>query len=170
MRRVISVDAEGQVESVESEDARATRERLRWLAWLLDSSIPVPGTSLTVGVDALIGLVPFIGDLIGVVLASYIMSEAARLGAPRIVLWRMAANVAIDGVGGIVPIAGDVFDAAFKANMRNVRLLEAWIERPRKTERTSRLFAVGLGLSLAALLVLLGGLSYLFIRWLASFF
>ncbi len=59
MKRVISVDAEGRVESVESEDARATRERLRWLAWLLDSSIPIPGTRLTVGLDAIVGLVPF---------------------------------------------------------------------------------------------------------------
>ncbi len=170
MKRIISVDAEGRVESVETEDARATRERLRWLAWLLDSSIRVPGTRLTVGLDAIVGVVPFIGDLVGVVLASFILSEAARLGAPRIVLWRMAANVAIDGIGGIVPLAGDLFDAAFKANVRNVRLLEAWIDRPKKAERASRLFALGLGLGLAGLLALLGGLSYLFIRWVMGLF
>ncbi len=75
--RVISVDAEGNVESVENAAAHAVRERLRWLAWLLDSSIPVPGTRFTVGVDALIGLFPIVGDLIGAALSSVILAEAA---------------------------------------------------------------------------------------------
>src|SRR3954447_6136366 len=92
------------------------RERLVWLAWLLDSSIPIPGTRLTVGLDALIGLVPILGDLIGAVLSSYILSEASRIGAPKVVLTRMAFNVAVEGIIGIVPFAGDIFDAAFKAN------------------------------------------------------
>ena len=127
--RIISVDASGRVESVETVDVRETRERLRQLAWLLDSSIPIPGTSLTVGVDAIVGLVPVLGDLIGVVLSSYILYEARRLGAPSWLLWRMAANVGIEGFIGIVPFAGDVFDAAFKANQRNVRLLESWFEK-----------------------------------------
>src|SRR5689334_14283933 len=101
--RIISVDAEGRVESVETAGAHETRERLRQLAWLLDSSIPVPGTRLTVGIDALIGLLPILGDLIGVLLSSFILSEAARLGAPKVVLWRMAANVGIEGVVGMIP-------------------------------------------------------------------
>src|SRR2546421_8726725 len=140
--RIISVDSAGRVESVESADVRETRERLRQLAWLLDSSIPIPGTKFTVGIDALIGLFPFIGDLIGVLLSSFILNEAARLGAPKVVLWRMAANVGIEGIVGIVPLAGDVFDAAFKANQRNVRLLDAWIDQPRRAERSSRLFGL----------------------------
>src|SRR3982751_670762 len=121
---------EGELLAPESEEQRRARERLAFIAWLLDSSIPIPGTRFTVGLDALIGLFPFIGDLIGVVLSSYILNEAARLGAPRVLLWRMAANVGIEGVVGIVPFAGDVFDAAFKANQRNVRLLDTWIEKP----------------------------------------
>ena len=168
--RIISLDDEGRVESVETADMRAVRERLRWLAWLLDSSIPIPGTSLTVGLDAIIGLVPFIGDLVGVLLSSFILSEAARLGAPKIVLWRMAWNVGIEGVVGIVPIAGDAFDAAFKANQRNVRLLERWMDEPGRTVRSSRLFGLALALGLASLLLALGGIGYLLGRWILSLF
>ena len=164
-RRIISVDSSGKVESVETEDARITRERLRSLAWLLDSSIPIPGTRLTVGLDALIGLFPILGDLIGVLLSSYILGEAARLGAPKAVLMRMAFNIGVEGVAGIVPFAGDVFDAAWKANQRNVRLLDAWIERPEKAERSSRLFAALLILGVAAFLALLGVLGFLLVRW-----
>ena len=147
-----------------------TRERLRRLAWLLDSSIPIPGTRFTTGVDALIGLVPVLGDLIGVLLSSYILGEAARLGAPKAVLLRMAFNVGVEGVVGIVPLAGDLFDAAWKANQRNVRLLDAWLDRPQKAERSSRAFVVLLVLALAALLVLLGALGFLLLRWIAGLF
>ena len=97
--------------------------RLRRLAWLLDSSIRIPGTRWTVGIDALIGLVPGLGDAAGVLLSSYIVYEAARMGAAKGVLARMVLNVAIEGVVGAIPILGDLFDAGFKANQRNIRLL-----------------------------------------------
>jgi hypothetical protein len=168
--RIISVDSAGKVQSVEDPGVRETRERLSWLAWLLDSSIPIPGTRLTIGLDALIGLFPVIGDLIGVLLSSYILSEAARLGAPKVVLWRMAFNVGVEGVVGIIPFAGDVFDAAWKANQRNVRLLDGWLERPEKAERSSRLFGALLVLGIAVFLALLGVLGFLLVRWLLSLF
>jgi hypothetical protein len=168
--RVISVDAEGNVESVEAAAMHAVRERLRRLAWLLDSSIPLPGTRFTVGIDALIGLFPVVGDLIGVVLSSFILGEAARLGVARSVLLRMALNVGIEGVVGIVPLAGDVFDAAFKANQRNVRLLEHWLDRPHKAERSSRLFAAALIGGIAIGLILLVAAGILIARWLLSLF
>lgn len=98
-------------------------ERLRRLAWLLDSSIRIPGTRWTVGIDALIGLVPGLGDAVGVLLSSYIVYQAARLGATRGVLARMVLNIAIEGLVGAIPILGDLFDAGFKANQRNIRLL-----------------------------------------------
>jgi hypothetical protein len=168
--RVISVDAEGNVESVENAAAHAVRERLRWLAWLLDSSIPVPGTRFTVGVDALIGLFPIVGDLIGAALSSVILAEAARLGVARSVLLRMALNVGIEGLVGIVPFAGDVFDAAFKANQRNVRLLEQWLDRPHQAERSSRVFAAALICGVAIGLILLIAVGFLLARWLLSLF
>ena len=159
MARIIDVDASGRVESVRSEEADRIRRNLQQLAWLLDSSIPVPGTKLTVGIDALIGLFPVIGDLIGVALSSYILSQAARLGAPRSVVTRMAFNIGVEGVVGIIPFAGDVFDAAFKANQRNVQLLDQWLDEPRRTERSTRAFAAMIIVALLTLLVLvaLGG-------------
>src|SRR5882672_8900845 len=147
--RIINVDEKGNVRSVEEAGVRETRQRLASLAWLLDSSIPIPGTRFTVGIDALIGLFPVLGDLIGVLLSSYILGEAARLGAPKVVLMRMAFNVGVEGVVGIVPFAGDLFDAAWKANQRNVRLLDAWLDQPHKAERSSRAFAFFLVVALA---------------------
>lgn len=168
MARIIDVDDAGNVRSVEQQGARETRERLKRLAWLLDSSIPVPGTRFTIGIEALIGLFPFIGDLIGVLLSSYILGEAARLGVPKSVLLRMSANVALEGLVGIIPFAGDVFDAAFKANQRNVRLLDAWMQEPRRTVRSSRLLGAAIVAGVAAFLVLLVFLAIALVRWIAG--
>ena len=118
--------------------------RLRRLAWLLDSSIPIPGTRFTIGLEALVGLVPFIGDLVGVAFSIVILAESARLGVGKRILARMALNVALEGLVGLVPLAGDVFDAAWKANQRNVRLLNEWLERPVRTERASGWLVFGL--------------------------
>jgi hypothetical protein len=154
---------EGEVLGPQTEAERAVRERLAFVAWLLDSSIPIPGTRLSIGLDALVGLVPFIGDLIGVAASSYILAEANRLGVSRAVLTRMALNVAIDGIVGIVPFVGDLFDAGWKANQKNVRLLTAWAQRPHRTERSSRAFVALLVLALAAFLGACGFLTYVLI-------
>ena len=156
---------EGEVLGPESEAERELRERLNFLAWLLDSSIPIPGTRFTVGLDAVIGLFPFIGDLLGVAASSYILAEANRMGVGKAILARMAFNVAIEGVIGIVPIFGDIFDAAWKANVKNVQLLNAWAERPHQTQRASRLFLGVLTLALIAFFVACGFLTYLLVRW-----
>ena len=156
MARIIDVDPSGRVESVRPAEADRIRKNLQQFAWLLDSSIPIPGTSLTVGVDALVGLFPVIGDLIGVALSSYILSQAARLGAPRSVLTRMAFNIGVEGLVGLIPFAGDIFDAAFKANQRNVRLLEQWLDQPKRTERSTRAFAAMIIVALLAVFVLVG--------------
>jgi hypothetical protein len=159
--RIISVGPSGDIRSIETDDVRTTRERLARLAWLLDSSIPIPGTGLSIGVDALIGLIPFLGDLVGVVISSYIVGEAARLRAPTSLLLRMALNIGVEGVIGSVPLIGDIFDAAWKANQRNVRLLDAWLERPIEAGRNNRrvigliLFCLGfLVLFVVALIVM----------------
>src|SRR4051812_10802273 len=157
---------EGELLGPEKPGERDTRERLAFVAWLLDSSIPLPGTRLTVGLDALVGLLPFVGDLIGVLASSYILAEAQRLGASRAVLARMAFNVAVEGIVGIVPFAGDVFDAAWKANQRNVRLLNHWLDRPHTTERSSRTFMLLLVLGIALLASACLSLTYLSLRWL----
>jgi hypothetical protein len=159
---------EGEVLGPETQTERELRERLNFLAWLLDSSIPVPGTRFTIGLDALIGLFPFIGDLIGVAASSYILAEANRMGVGKAILARMAFNVAIEGVIGIVPIFGDLFDAVWKANQKNVQLLNAWAERPHQTQRASGLFLAGLTAALIGFFAACGFLTYLFVRWLVG--
>jgi hypothetical protein len=109
-----------------------------------------------------------IGDLVGVLLSMFILNAASRLGAPRTLLLRMAFNIGVEGLFGMFPIVGDVFDAAWKANQRNVRLLEEWLDQPRRATRSSRLFAIGLISVLAGVLVLLGVLAFLLLRRLAG--
>lgn len=111
---------------------------------------------------------PFVGDLAGVLASSYILAEAARLGVGRSVLLRMALNVAVEGIAGVIPLAGDVFDAAWKANQRNVRLLERWMDEPRPAERASRALVAVLALALLALVVAVLLAMVLALRWLVN--
>jgi hypothetical protein len=119
---------------------RRRLERLRRVGYLLDNSIPIPGTRFRLGIDQLIGLVPGIGDLIGGLLSLYIIVESARIGVPRGLLARMGWNVAIDTLLGEVPILGDLFDIGFKANIRNLALLDGYFRRPVEVRRSSRRF------------------------------
>ena len=128
--------------------------RLRRLARLYDAGIRVPGTRFEVGLDPLFGLVPGIGDAVGAGVATYIVFEAARLGAPWSVLLRMLLNVGIDALVGAFPLAGDLFDAAWKANLQNVDLLERHLADPRATRHASRRLLVAVAVVL--LLVFVG--------------
>jgi len=103
--------------------------RIDALATLMDTAFVIPGTEIRFGLDALIGLVPGIGDAITTVMSLFIVSEARALGAPRTLIARMLANVALDGVVGAVPLAGDMFDVAFRANRRNMALLRAHLDK-----------------------------------------
>ncbi len=97
--------------------------RLQRLSRLLDYSFRVPGTRIRGGIDPIIGLIPGIGDAVGAALSAYVISEAARLGTSRRTLARMVGNAALEAVVGVIPLVGDAFDFAFKANRRNIRLL-----------------------------------------------
>ena len=108
---------------------REALQRLEFLATLLDSAILVPGTKIRFGADAVIGLVPGIGDAITTALSAWIVYEAHRLGVPRRMLVRMIGNVAVDGLFGAVPLVGDLFDVMWRANRRNMRLLREHLER-----------------------------------------
>lgn len=121
----------------------AARRRLRRLAHTLDSAIPLPG-GYRVGLDGAIGLIPGIGDLAGTALSSYIILEARRLGAPLIILLRMTVNVLLETAVGIIPVVGDLFDFVWKANRRNVQLLEDHLDNPREVRRHSTLVVGGL--------------------------
>jgi Domain of unknown function (DUF4112) len=110
--------------------SRAERiARLDALATLLDTAFIVPGTNVRFGFDALIGLLPGIGDAITTAISLYIVHEARQLGAPLHVIMRMLANVVLDGFFGAVPVVGDAFDVMWRANRRNVRLLREWLAR-----------------------------------------
>ncbi|WP_430515909.1 DUF4112 domain-containing protein [Mesorhizobium loti] len=92
----------------------------------------MPGTKVRFGVDAVLGLIPVVGDSAGVALSSIIVVEAFRIGVPVGVLIRMIANVLIEGVIGSIPIAGDAFDVFWRANRRNMALLVRHLERERR--------------------------------------
>ncbi len=102
----------------------ATLRRVRRVSHLLDEAVRIPGTNRRVGLDPILGLIPVVGDLTTALFSAYVVVEAYRLGASRGLLARMVLNVLVDTVGGSVPLVGDVFDAVWKANERNVDLLE----------------------------------------------
>jgi len=128
-------------------------ERLRGLSRLLDSAIRIPGTRYSFGVDAIVGLVPGIGDAIGAIFSLYIIFQAARLGVPKSTLARMIGNVGVDTLVGEIPLLGDLFDVGFKSNIRNLSLIEQHLHRPGAAKAQSRRLLLGLGLGLIALLV-----------------
>ena len=111
-----------------SAQERAALRRCRSVARLLDDSVRVPGTDRRIGLDALLGLLPIGGDALGAILSLYIVVEARRIGAPTGVIVRMLGNVLVDFLGSIVPVVGYVFDAVWKANQRNLELLEGYVE------------------------------------------
>ncbi|MCK0143494.1 DUF4112 domain-containing protein [Aliiroseovarius sp. F20344] len=101
---------------------------LEKLAYRLENLIPIPGTELRFGLDAVMGLAPVVGDFMSLIPGGYIMYEARKLGAPNLVLARMGLNLAADVVIGLTPVIGDAFDMAWNANTRNVRLLRDHLE------------------------------------------
>jgi len=143
-------------------------ERLRRIGYLLDNSIPIPGTGYRIGLEAIIGLVPGLGDLVGGGFSAWIILQAARLGAPPSLLARMGWNLLVDTAVGAVPLLGDLFDAGFKANMRNLALLDRHVQGPAASRRASRWFIAGLSLLLVLLLVGAGTVAVLLVQLLLS--
>jgi uncharacterized protein DUF4112 len=103
--------------------------RLDAVAKLLDIAFIIPGTNIRYGIDGIIGLIPVVGDLIATALSLWLVREARALGAPWHITARMLGNVAIQGLVGAVPVAGDAFDVLFRANMRNARMLRRWLDK-----------------------------------------
>ena len=101
------------------------RSRAARIAWLLDNQFQIPGTSVRVGIDGLVGLIPGIGDTITTCLSLLILAEAIQLRVRKRTLAIMLGNIALDWLVGLVPLLGDAFDILYKANMRNLALLEA---------------------------------------------
>ncbi|MEO8064914.1 MAG: DUF4112 domain-containing protein [Pseudomonadota bacterium] len=113
-------------------------ERLRMLSLLFDQAFGIPGTRFRFGLDALFGLVPGLGDLAGGVVAVYALQVARRLRVPVEIQAHMLSNIALDALIGTVPIIGDIFDFVFKAQTRNLALLDQWVQAPHQTARRSK--------------------------------
>jgi hypothetical protein len=126
---------------------------LRTIARLFDDLVPIPGTKLRFGLDSLIGLLPGGGDLIGGAVSAYAIVVAARLGAPASVIVRMGMNIVIDTVVGAVPVLGDAFDVTWRANRKNVELLERYIGAPVKTRRSSVAVVIGVLVAVATVII-----------------
>ena len=156
------------------ERARRSLNHLRAIAQLFDQAFAIPGTTWRFGLDALFGLVPGLGDIAGALVAVYAMRVARQLNAPPAIQLHMLSNIALDALIGMVPIAGDLFDFAFKAQTRNLTLLEAHIATPRKAERRSRRGLVFIALATIFVFATLGALGlwmlYILFHWLGTLF
>ena len=152
-------------ESNEMPDTSHYLKLARLLAELLDRRFTIPGTDIRIGLDPLIGLIPGVGDTAANLIGFFIVVAGAQLGLPRIVLVRMAANIALNGVIGSVPVLGDLFSVWFKSNVRNVRLLERHAGAPARSTIADWSLVVGLlaGIILLCVAALAG------IVWLAAF-
>jgi hypothetical protein len=148
---------DGAVEVSAAEHSRSELAALGRLSYYLDDLFVVPGTSYRVGLDPLLGLVPGVGDVATSTASAYIVARAAALGVPRATLARMLVILVVDAVFGSLPLVGDVFDGAWKANRRNVRLLESRLADPEGEARDRRyVLVVTVGLTLLLVLVSVG--------------
>jgi len=151
---------------------RRELERLRAIALLFDQAFAIPGTRFRFGIDALFGLVPGLGDLAGAVVAAYALQVARHLRAPGAIQLHMLANIAIDALIGTIPLIGDLFDFVFKAQTRNLALLDAWVASPQRTARRSRLALLLVPLLIFVVFVALTVLGvwvlYSFFHWLIT--
>ena len=160
-------------------EERATRgrrdlERLRALQVLFDQAFPIPGTRWRFGVDALFGLVPGLGDVVGALVAVYALRVARNLGAPQVIQLHMLTNIALDALIGMVPVLGDIFDFAFKAQTRNLALLDDWMGSPARTAQRSRRGLILIPLAIVIVFATLTALGiwmlFILFTWIAGQF
>ncbi|MDY7002461.1 MAG: DUF4112 domain-containing protein [Cyanobacteriota bacterium] len=143
-------------------------KQLRKLSDLLDNAIRVPGTSYGVGIDPLLGLIPGGGDFLGGLISVYIVFSAAMMGLPRETLMRMSSNIVFDSLVGIVPVFGDLFDVAWKANSKNMDILEAHLESPKVSKSADRGFVFLLLGGLILFVIAIAALGFLVISLLVQ--
>jgi hypothetical protein len=132
---------------------RAAERRIAAVAWLLDNSIPIPGTGRRFGIEPIIGLIPGAGDLLSAGMGVAILFESARFRLPPIVMVRMVANTLLDLAAGTIPFLGDLFDFAYKSNSRNLELFRRYAQDPGSPTGEHRAFVLGL------VLVIIGALA-----------
>ena len=144
-------------------------DRLRKLTFLMDQAFGVPGTKWRFGLDALFGLVPGLGDIVGGLIAVYAVHVARQLRAPSVIQLHMLSNIAIDATVGTIPILGDLFDFVFKAQTRNLALLDDWLQTPHEVTKRSRrgllLVPLAIVLVFATLTILGVWLLFILLHW-----
>ena len=129
---------------------------LRSLSYILDSAIPIPGTKYRIGLDPILGLVPAAGDYLAAAFSAYIVIQAAQMGASNGTLFSMVFNIIIDTLVGTVPMLGDLFDFAWKANTKNIALLETHLDSAGTNKKANWGFVV---LLLGVLLLVIIGIT-----------
>lgn len=110
-------------------DPEALRKRVETLEILLERSFVIPGINRQVGLDAIVGLVPVVGDVITAVMGAYIIWEARNLGMPKWKIWRMMGNLGVDTALGAIPLVGDAFDLFFRSNSRNLKIIKRHLDK-----------------------------------------
>ena len=116
-------------------DVYSIRQRVEALEMLLERSFHLPGINYPVGLDAIVGLVPILGDIVTTAMGAYLVWEARNLGMPKWKLWRMAGNVAFDTAIGAVPVVGDAADFLFRSNTRNLRIIKRHLDKHHPSTR-----------------------------------
>lgn len=146
------------------ETERPVPSTSRYLALFLDDLIRIPGTNIGIGADALVGLVPGIGDLVGTGLSGAVLVDAVRCRVPVRVLMLMAWNLILDTLLGYLPGVGDIADVAHRANRKNVRLLEDALARGQRVDADARGYALHAGLVVGGVLLFMLA-SAIFVIW-----
>lgn len=110
-------------------DPASVRARIEMMERLLERSFTIPGTNFPVGLDAIVGLIPVVGDFLTTALGAYVVWEARNLGMSKWQLTRMSANVAVDTAIGLVPLVGDAADLVFRSNTRNLKIIRKHLDK-----------------------------------------
>ncbi|MEM7759220.1 MAG: DUF4112 domain-containing protein [Cyanobacteria bacterium P01_A01_bin.40] len=138
--------------------------KLRRISRLLDNAITIPGTKISFGLDPILGLLPGGGDTLTGGIAAYIVVEAARMGVSRKVLWKMIGNILIDSFAGTIPVVGDLFDVGWKANVKNIELLEQHLDLA-ESRKSDKLFLFGLIILLALIVLGFATITFFTVTW-----
>ncbi|MEM8722303.1 MAG: DUF4112 domain-containing protein [Cyanobacteria bacterium P01_G01_bin.39] len=138
--------------------------KLRRISRLLDNAITIPGTKISFGLDPILGLLPGGGDTLTGGIAAYIVVEAARMGIPREILGKMVGNILIDSFAGTIPVVGDLFDVGWKANVKNIELLEQHLGVT-DSNQSDKLFIIGLIIVLTLIVLGFATIAFFTVTW-----
>jgi hypothetical protein len=156
------LDADWEVLPPEEKRKRAALEPVfKWIAYIMDDVVRVPGTKFRFGLDPLLGLIPGIGDTSSALVSAFALVQAVRLGVPKILLMRMALNVLVNELIGVVPVVGDAFSFWFKSNARNYEMIKHHRLGTIAPKRSDWLFVIGILLLL--FLIVCAGIAISFL-------